>query len=168
MEYQTTYVLDCWGCFLVPIFSWCPLWSCFLMVNMPTKCLLCLLRREKNIQQTNRQGDAHAQTHSTAQYKTQICVRHLFKTAASCTSGANTEPTDFLCKIWCIEKCSLKTLYVDKYISIFCCIQPLYFIVSCISDFLPQMKLPFIFISAFRHQNNSLLVCRVRKVKFQP
>lgn len=86
MEYQTTYALDCWGCFLVPIFSLCPLWSCFLMANMPTKCLPSLLRREQNIQQTNRQGDAHVQTHSTAQYETVLC-----QTAALCTDGAHTE-----------------------------------------------------------------------------
>lgn len=79
MEYQTTYALDFWGCFLVPIFSQCPLWSCFLMANMPTKCLLCLLRREENMQQINTQGDAHAQKCSAARYQTQICARHLLR-----------------------------------------------------------------------------------------
>lgn len=45
MEYQTTCALSCWGCFLVPISSEGPLWSCFLMANMASKCLLSLPRR---------------------------------------------------------------------------------------------------------------------------
>lgn len=107
------------------------MWSCFLMANMPTKCLASLPRREQNIQKTNRQGDAHAQSHSTARCK--LHVRHLFKTAASCTTGARTEASDFLENM--VGKCLFKTVCVDKYFFIVSCLQSPSFVVTYISAF---------------------------------
>lgn len=106
------------------------MWSCFLMANMPTKCLASLPRREQNIQKTNRQGDAHAQSHSTARCK--LHVRHLFKTAASCTTGARTEASDFLENM--VGKCLFKILCVDKYFFIVSCLRSPSFVVTYIQQ----------------------------------
>lgn len=42
IEHQPAYALDCWDGLLVPVFSHAPLWSCFLMANMVSKCQLAL------------------------------------------------------------------------------------------------------------------------------
>ena len=154
---KTTYALDCWACFLVPIFSWCPLWSCFFNGSggcLPNVCESPEERAETFSRQIDRGIHMHRHTalHSTKlTFLLDTFLRQLLHALLE-----HIHKWHIFGRIQCIKKCLQETVYTDKH-----------FIVLLIQ----RMKRAAALVSAlsmWRKQMFVDLICRVRDAESKP